>query len=218
VATKTQLKKFVDYAIKNKAVLVYDAAYSEYIHDANIPKSIYEVEGAKQCAIEIQSFSKLAGFTGVRLGWTIVPKTLVTEDSQNGELNQIWNRRQTTMFNGASNIAQEGGLAALSPEGQKQTHEQVEYYMENARIIGEGLKSLGLKVFGGVNAPYIWVKCPSGLSSWDFFDILLKQAHVVTTPGSGFGKLGEGYMRLSAFGHRENVIKAVESIKKNIKV
>jgi LL-diaminopimelate aminotransferase len=218
VATKKQLKEFVDYAIKNKAVIIFDAAYSEYIQDKTLPKSIYEIAGAKKCAIEIQSFSKSAGFTGVRLGWTIVPKDLSIEDSEVGEINKLWNRRQTTMFNGASNIVQEGGLAVLSNEGQKQTREQIKYYMENAKIISEGLKDLGLKIFGGVNAPYIWVKCPKGLTSWEFFDKLLNETHVVGTPGAGFGKMGEGYFRLSAFGHRENVKKAVKNIKDNLKL
>ena len=218
VATREQLKEFVDYALAHKAVLVFDAAYSEYIRDTSFPRSIYEIEGAKRCAIEIQSFSKSAGFTGVRLGWTIVPKTLVAEDAAEGTLNQYWNRRQSTMFNGASNIAQEGGLAALSPEGDRQTHAQVDYYMENARIIREGLSGAGFTLYGGVHAPYIWLKCPAGRSSWQFFDELLKKAHVVTTPGAGFGKNGEGYMRISAFGHRENIEAAVHTIVANIKV
>jgi len=218
VATREQLKEFIDYALAHKAVLVFDAAYSEYIRDTSFPKSIYEIEGAKWCAIEIQSFSKSAGFTGVRLGWSVVPKTLIAEDAAEGVLNQYWNRRQSTMFNGASNIAQEGGLAALSPEGDRQTHEQVDYYMENARIIREGLANAGFTLFGGTNAPYIWLKCPAGRSSWQFFDELLEKAHVVTTPGSGFGKNGEGYMRVSAFGHRENIEAAVHSIVANIQL
>jgi LL-diaminopimelate aminotransferase len=218
VATKAQLKTFVDYAIRNKAVIIFDAAYSEYIQDKTLPKSIYEIEGAKKCAIEIQSFSKSAGFTGIRLGWTIVPKQLITEDSKEEDVNRIWNRRQTTMFNGASNVAQEGGLAVLSKEGQEQCSELVNYYMGNAKIIKDGIDSLGLKSFGGVNAPYIWVKCPNGFSSWNFFDKLLNEPHVVSTPGAGFGSCGEGYVRLSAFGHRENVKKAIESIRKNLKI
>lgn len=216
VATHEQLKKFVDYARKNKAIIIFDAAYSEYIRDPKLPKSIYEIEGAKSCAIEIQSFSKSAGFTGIRLGWSIVPKELVTEDGSSGTLNQFWNRRQTTMFNGASNIAQEGGLAVLSPDGQRETHEQVAYYMENARIIREGLADAGFKIYGGENAPYVWLKCPAGVSSWKFFDELLEKAHVITTPGVAFGENGEGYMRLSAFGHRENIEKAVKSMLENI--
>lgn len=211
VATKEQLQKFVDYAQKIKAVIIFDAAYSEYIKDPKLPKSIYQIEGAKKCAIEIQSFSKYAGFTGVRLGWTVVPMEL-------GELNKLWNRRQTTMFNGASNIAQEGGLAALSEAGQKECQELIEYYMKNAEIIKEGLKSLGLEVYGGENAPYIWLKTPHNLSSWEFFDKLLNECHVVGTPGSGFGPSGEGYFRLSAFGHRENIQKAIKSIKENLKL
>jgi LL-diaminopimelate aminotransferase len=215
VATHKQLEEFVAYAQKNKALIIFDAAYSEYIRDLALPKSIYEIAGAKTCAIEIQSFSKSAGFTGVRLGWTVVPKELQTEDGPAGILNQYWNRRQTTMFNGASNIVQEGGLAVLSPEGQKETHEQVDYYMENVRIIREGLKAAGFIVSGGINAPYIWLKTPEGLSSWEFFDELLAKAHVITTPGVVFGQNGEGYMRISAFGHREDVEKAVRSIQKN---
>lgn len=218
VATKKQLKEFVEYANKFKAVIIFDGAYAEYISEKSLPKSIYEIPGAKKCAIEIQSFSKSAGFTGVRLGWTVVPKDLAIESSEKGEVNRTWNRRQTTMFNGASNIVQEGGLAVLSSEGQKQTLKQVKYYMENARIIKKGLESIGLKVFGGVNAPYLWVKCPKGLTSWEFFEKVLNEAYVVTTPGVGFGSMGEGYLRLSAFGHKENIKKAVESIKKNLKL
>lgn len=218
VINREQLVRFVEYALKNKAIIIFDAAYSEYIQEENLPKSIYEIDGAKKCCIEIQSFSKSAGFTGVRLGWTVVPKDLIFENSNLGEINQLWNRRQTTMFNGASNIAQEGGLAVISDEGQRQTHQQIQYYMENARIIRKCLESLGLKVFGGVNAPYLWIKCPQGLTSWDFFDKLLNEAHVVSTPGSGFGKMGEGYIRLSAFGHRENIEKAVNSIKSNLRI
>ncbi len=214
VATKGKLKEFVDYAHTNKSVIIFDAAYSEYIRDKNLPRSIYEIDGAKECAIEIQSFSKAAGFTGVRLGWTIVPKELAVSDSQQGELNKMWNRRQTTMFNGASNIVQEGGLAVLSAQGQTQTHAQIDYYMENARIIKEGLTKCGFTVYGAENAPYVWVKSSKQQSSWDFFDELLDKAHVITVPGVGFGKNGEGYLRLSAFGHRENIQQAVDSIVK----
>lgn len=216
VATREQLKRFVDWAKKVKAIIIFDAAYSMYIKDKKLPRSIYEIPGAKQCAIEISSFSKWSGFTGVRLGWTVVPMDLVAEDSKKGELNSFWNRRQTTMFNGASNIAQEGGLAVLSKNGQRECQKIIDYYMENARIIRVGLKKIGLTVFGGENAPYIWLKTPNGLSSWDFFDKLLSQAHVVGTPGSGFGLLGEGYFRLSAFGHRENIKSAVKSIQENL--
>lgn len=218
VATKEQLKQFVDYAQKYKAVIIFDAAYSFFIKDSKLPRSIYEIVGSKNCAIEISSFSKYAGFTGVRLGWTVVPMDLVTQNSGKGKLNQLWNRRQTTMFNGASNIVQEGGLAALSKKGQKECQKLVNYYMGNARIIKTGLEKIGLTVFGGVNAPYLWVKTPGGMGSWDFFDKLLNEAYVVGTPGSGFGSLGEGYFRLSAFGHRENVEKAIVSIQNNLQI
>lgn len=218
VATKKQLKAFVDYALKNKAVIIFDAAYSEYIQDKKLPKSIYEIPGAKKCAIEINSFSKWAGFTGIRLGWTVVPMDLIAEGVGKGKINSLWNRRQTTMFNGASNIAQEGGLAVLSLSGQKECKRLVNYYMSNAKIIKTGLSEMGLKVFGGENAPYIWFKTPGNLSSWEFFDKLLREAHVVGTPGSAFGPHGEGYFRLSAFGHTENVIKAVKSIQQNLKL
>ncbi|MEK7447732.1 MAG: LL-diaminopimelate aminotransferase [Patescibacteria group bacterium] len=218
VATKEQLKKFVDYAKDNKAVIIFDAAYSSYISDGSLPRSIYQIEGAKECAIEINSFSKSAGFTGVRLGWTVVPKSLVVEGTEEGKVNALWNRRQCTMFNGASNIVQMGGLAVLSDEGQKECQKTVGYYMENARIIKSGLDQLGLETFGGENAPYVWIKTPSGMKSWDFFDKLLTETHVVGTPGSGFGPSGEGYFRLSAFGHRENIEKAVKSIQENLKI
>ena len=218
VATKAQLKKFIDYARANKAVIIFDAAYYSFISDPTLPKSIYEMEGAKECAIELNSFSKSSGFTGVRLGWCIVPKTLVMEDAPAGRVNALWNRRQTTMFNGASNIVQEGGLSALSDEGLAENKKVIDYYMENARIIREGLISKGIIVYGGTNAPYLWAKTPNGMSSWDFFDKMLSEAHVVTTPGSGFGPAGEGYFRVSSFGHRENIVKAVESIKANLKV
>ena len=215
--SREQLKAFVDYALANRSVVIFDAAYAEYIRDGSLPRSIYEIEGAKRCAIEIQSFSKSAGFTGVRLGWTVVPRTLKAEDANEGTLNRYWNRWQTTMFNGASNIAQEGGLAVLSPEGQRETRAQVDHYMENAALIRAGLANAGFTVFGGEHAPYIWLKCPRGLSSWGFFDELLEKARVVATPGAGFGKNGEGYMRVSAFGHRETIEKAVRSIVENIK-
>jgi len=215
--SREQLKAFVDYALANRSVVIFDAAYAEYIRDGSLPRSIYEIAGARECAIEIQSFSKSAGFTGVRLGWTVVPRTLTAEDANEGTLNRYWNRRQTTMFNGASNIAQEGGLAVLSPEGQRETRAQVDHYMENAALIRAGLANAGFTVFGGEHAPYIWLKCPRGLSSWGFFDELLEKARVVATPGAGFGKNGEGYMRVSAFGHRETIEKAVRSIVENIK-
>lgn len=218
VATKEQLKSFVDYANEHKAIIFYDSAYASFITDPDLPRSIYEIEGAKTCAIEFNSFSKTAGFTGVRLAWTIVPKACVTEDSEGGKLHALWTRRQNTFFNGAANIVQSGGVAALSPEGRKQTDAQVSFYLENAHIINDGLKSLGITTYGGGNAPYVWLKTPGGISSWDFFDKLLNECHVVGTPGSGFGPSGEGFFRLSAFGHRENVEKAVSSIKEGLKI
>ncbi len=216
VATHEQLARMVHYARRHKAVIIFDAAYAAYISDPTLPRSIYEVEGAKECAIEINSFSKEAGFTGVRLGWSIVPKAAVCEDAAPGKLHSLWFRRQTTMFNGASNIVQDGGLAVLSEAGQCECRELIAYYMGNAALIRDGLESLGIQVYGGVNAPYIWMETPGGLSSWEFFDKLLEEAHVAGTPGSGFGPSGEGYFRLSAFGHREDVARAVESIKANL--
>ena len=218
VATHEQLKLFVDYAKKNQAVIVFDAAYSAFIQDPTLPKSIFEIGGAKECAIEINSFSKVAGFTGVRLGWAIVPKTITTSDAPAGKLNQLWNRRQSTFFNGASNVIQEGGLAVMSDTGQEECQGLVNFYMENASIIRKGLADIGMTVYGGENAPYIWLKTPNGMKSWEFFDKLLKETHVVGTPGSGFGPSGEGFFRLSAFGHRENIEKAVESIQKNLEL
>lgn len=216
VATHKELKTFVDYARNTGAVIIFDASYAEYIADNTLPRSIYELEGARDCAIEINSFSKWAGFTGVRLGWSVVPKSLVAEDSEPGELNRFWLRRQTTFFNGASNIAQQGGLAVLSEEGLQECAEVVAYYMDNARLIRAGLQAIGLRVYGGDNAPYLWLKTPGDLSSWDFFDKLLHEANVVGTPGSGFGPSGEGYFRLSAFGHRAAVEEAVVSIRENL--
>lgn len=216
VATREQLKTFVDYAIEHKAVIFFDSAYSSFITDPSLPRSIYEIEGAEKCSIEINSFSKTAGFTGVRLAWTIVPKACQAEDAAPGKLHSLWTRRQNTFFNGASNIVQSGGLAALTEDGRRETGEQVSFYLENARIINEGLQSLGITTYGGGNAPYVWMKAPGGLSSWDFFDKLLNECHVVGTPGSGFGPAGEGFFRLSAFGHRENVERAVRSIKGNL--
>jgi len=218
VATKEQLKTFVDYANEHKAIIFYDSAYAAFITDPDLPRSIYEIDGAEKCAIEFNSFSKTAGFTGVRLAWTIVPKACQTEDSEPGKLHALWTRRQNTFFNGASNVVQSGGVAALSPEGRRQTDEQVAFYLENARIINEGLTSLGITTYGSDNAPYVWLKTPNGLSSWDFFDKLLNECHVVGTPGSGFGPAGEGFFRLSAFGHRANVEKAVQSIKENLTI
>ncbi len=216
VASKSQLKSFVDYALEHKAIIFFDSAYAAFITDPDLPRSIYEIEGADKCAIEFNSFSKTAGFTGVRLAWTVVPKACEAEDAPAGKLHALWTRRQNTFFNGASNIVQAGGLAALSSEGKAQTAQQVAFYLENARIINEGLQSLNITTYGGGNAPYVWMKAPGGLSSWDFFDKLLNECHVVGTPGSGFGPAGEGFFRLSAFGHRENVERAVRSIRENL--
>jgi LL-diaminopimelate aminotransferase len=218
VATKEQLKRFVDYANEHRAVIFYDSAYASFITDPELPRSIYEIEGADTCAIEFNSFSKTAGFTGVRLAWTIVPKACRTEDSESGKLHSLWTRRQNTFFNGASNVVQAGGVAALSPEGRRDTDQQVAFYLENAKIINDGLTGLGITTFGGGNAPYVWLKTPGGVTSWEFFDKLLGECHVVGTPGSGFGPAGEGFFRLSAFGHRENVEKAVTSIQKNLAI
>jgi len=216
VATHAQLKAFVDYAREKRAVILYDASYAEYIGDESLPKTIYEVEGAQECAIEINSLSKFSGFTGVRLGWSIVPSALLTEDSKPDEVRSMWNRRQSTFFNGASNIVQEGALAALSEQGLRESRSLVEYYMENARIIRSGMIELGLKAFGGDNAPYIWLKTPDGMGSWEFFDKLLHETGVIGTPGAGFGPGGEGYFRLSAFGHREDIRTAVQAIQNNL--
>ena len=218
--SREELKKWVDYAKTNDAVILFDSAYEAYIQESDIPHSIYEIEGAREVAIEFRSFSKTAGFTGTRCAYTVVPKT-VTAKTINGErhsLNKLWNRRHTTKFNGVPYIIQRGAEAIFSPAGKAEVKEMVAYYMENARIIREGLASLGLEVFGGVNAPYIWLKTPNGLDSWAFFDKLLTEAHIVGTPGSGFGPAGEGYFRLTAFGNRENTIAAVERIKTRLKI
>ena len=218
VATHAELKRFVDYARRNKAVIIFDSAYSAFISDPSLPRSIFEIDGAKSCALELSSFSKEAGFTGVRLGWCVVPKVLACAGVEPGRIRQLWYRRQTTMFNGASNIVQYGGLGVLSDEGQRECVGLVAYYMANARTIREGLAALGLTVFGGIDAPYVWMKTPGGLTSWDFFDKLLNEAHVVGTPGSGFGPSGEGYLRLSSFGRTEDVQRAMESIVRNLKL
>ena len=217
VATKEQLTRFVEYAQQMRSVIIFDAAYSAFITDPRLPRSIYEIPGAKECAIEVNSFSKSAGFTGVRLGWSIVPKPLCTEDAPAGKVNALWYRRQSTFFNGASNVVQYGGAAALSAKGRRECQVTIDYYMQNARIIREGLSSLGMTCYGGDNAPYIWAKTPNGMRSWDFFDKLLKETHVVTTPGSGFGPAGEGFIRFSAFGKRESTERAIASIKANLR-
>lgn len=209
--TKAQLQEWVDYAKRIGAVIIYDAAYEAYITEEEIPHSIYECEGARECAIELHSFSKNAGFTGVRLGYTVVPKDLKCGDVQ---LHYLWARRHGTKYNGAPYIVQRAGEAVYSDAGKAQLKEQVAYYMQNAKVIYEGLKNAGYSVSGGVNAPYIWLKTPDKMTSWEFFDKLLHEANVVGTPGSGFGAHGEGYFRLSAFGSHENTIKAVERITK----
>lgn len=209
--TKAQLQEWVDYANKIGAVIIYDAAYEAYISEEGVPHTIYECEGARTCAIELRSFSKNAGFTGTRLGFTVVPKDL--KDANGVALHGLWARRHGTKFNGAPYIVQAAGAAVYSEEGKKQTAEQIAYYMNNAKIIKQGLASMGYTVSGGVNAPYIWLKTPDGMKSWDFFDYLLENANVVGTPGSGFGPSGEGYFRLTAFGTYENTLQAVDRIK-----
>ena len=208
--TKDQLQEWVDYANKVGAVIIYDAAYEAYISEDNVAHSIYECKGARTCAIELHSFSKNAGFTGVRLGYTVVPKDLKCGEVS---LHDMWARRHGTKFNGAPYIVQRAGEAVYSEEGKAQLKEQVAYYMKNAKTIKEGLKDAGYTVFGGVNAPYIWLKTPDQMTSWEFFDYLLENANVVGTPGSGFGPSGEGYFRLTAFGNYENTVKALERIK-----
>ena len=216
VITREGLQRWVDYALRNDCLILYDAAYEAFISDAAIPHSIYEIEGAKQCAIEFRSFSKTAGFTGVRCGYTIIPNELKV-NSLSGErvaLNGIWDRRQCSKFNGASYISQRGAEAVFSAEGQKQIRATIDYYMANARIIRQSLQGFGLQVFGGENAPYIWVRTPNGTDSWSFFDRLLREAQVVTTPGAGFGAAGEGYIRITAFGTHKNSVEAMERVKK----
>lgn len=209
--SREELTKWVNYAKENESVILFDAAYAAYITEDDVPRSIYEIPGAKDVAIEFRSFSKTAGFTGTRCGYTIIPKT-VKGRAADGSLvpfNKLWNRRHTTKFNGTAYIVQRGAAAIYTEEGQKQVKELVSYYMENARIIREGLKAIGIKAYGGVNAPYIWLKTPDNMSSWDFFDKLLHEVNIVGTPGAGFGPCGEGYFRLTAFGSRENTERAV---------
>lgn len=208
--TKDYLKKWVDYANANKAVILYDSAYEAFVTEDNVPRSIYEIEGAKTCAIEFRSFSKTAGFTGVRCGYTVVPHDLQFDGV---ELNKFWARRQATKFNGVSYITQRAAEAVYSDEGKKQIKEILAYYQNNAKIIYDGLSSCGFKVYGAKNSPYVWLKTPDGMGSWEFFDLLLNELQVVGTPGEGFGPAGEGYFRLTAFGSTENTKKAVERIK-----
>ena len=213
--SKAELIKWVQFAKANEAIILFDAAYESYIQEPDIPHSIYEIDGAKEVAIEFRSFSKTAGFTGTRCAYTVVPKTVMgrTASGEAHSLNKMWNRRQTTKFNGVPYIIQRGAQAVYTPEGQKQIKETIQYYMANAKIIREGLQSIGLEVFGGVNAPYIWLKTPNNMDSWDFFDKLLTEVHIVGTPGTGFGPSGAGYFRLTAFGSRENTEQAIERIK-----
>ncbi|MDE6182377.1 MAG: LL-diaminopimelate aminotransferase, partial [Eubacteriales bacterium] len=212
---REQLKTWVDYAIKNKAVILFDSAYECFVSDENLPTSIFEIEGARKCAIEFCSLSKTAGFTGTRCGYTIVPKELCFESS-NGEemsLNKMWNRRQTTKFNGVPYIIQKGAVSVFSEEGMKMAKETINYYKENAKIISKTMEECGVKYYGGINSPYIWFECPNNMTSWEFFDKMLNEIAVVGTPGSGFGKNGEGYFRLSSFGNREATIEAMERFK-----
>ena len=216
VISKAELKKWVNYALENDTLILYDAAYEAYIQDPDIPHSIYEIKGAKKVAIEFRSFSKTAGFTGVRCGYTVVPKelTAATLEGERIPLNRMWHRRQCTKFNGTSYITQRGAEAIYTPEGKKQVKAIIQYYMANARIMKEALESTGLKVFGGENAPYLWVKAPGEVSSWKFFEQMLYEANVVGTPGVGFGPSGEGYIRLTAFGERADCEEAMKRIRK----
>lgn len=215
VASKAVLKKWVDYAIANKCIILYDAAYEAYITDSTIPHSIYEIEGAKKVAIEFRSFSKTAGFTGTRCAFTVIPSELMAYDSkgQAHPVKPLWMRRHTTKFNGVSYPVQKAAAAIYTEQGKKEVKEVINYYLENARIMTKSLSETGFKVFGGVNAPYVWVQTKNGMKSWDFFDKLLNEANVVGTPGSGFGPSGEGYFRFSAFADRANVLEAMERIK-----
>lgn len=216
VLTKNDLKKWVDYAKQNQSLILYDAAYEAFIEEENIPHSIYEIEGAKEVAIEFKSYSKTAGFTGTRCAYVVIPKAVkgYMESGKEIELNKLWNRRTCTKFNGVSYIVQKAAEATYTKEGKKQIEANIKYYKENAKIIKEGLEEQGFKVYGAINSPYIWLKVPQNMTSWEFFDKLLEEVNIVGTPGSGFGPHGEGYFRLTAFGTRENTIKAIERIKK----
>jgi LL-diaminopimelate aminotransferase len=215
VATKEELKKWVDYAAANKAIILFDAAYEAFITEEGIPRSIYEIEGAKKVAIEFRSFSKTAGFTGTRCAFTVIPDELIAYDKDGNEypVKSLWNRRQSTKFNGVSYPVQKAAASIYTEEGKKEVDEVITYYLENARIMKKSLAAAGYEVFGGENAPYIWVKTKDGMTSWDFFDKVLNEANVVGTPGSGFGPAGEGYFRFSAFAGRENVLEAMERVK-----
>ncbi|MDR0713529.1 MAG: LL-diaminopimelate aminotransferase [Bacteroidales bacterium] len=212
--TRKELKKWVDYAVENRVLLLYDAAYEAFITEKDVPHSIFEIEGATKVAIEFRSFSKTAGFTGVRCGYTVIPHELKAYANDGSEVspNELWKRRQSTKFNGTAYIVQRAAEAVYSSEGKQQIRETIDFYMENAKIIRTGLEKAGMKAFGGVNAPYIWLQTPDGKSSWEYFDYLLNELQIVTTPGSGFGKSGEGFVRLTAFGKREETVEAVERI------
>jgi LL-diaminopimelate aminotransferase len=216
--TKNELKMWVNYALANDILILYDAAYERFIQDPDIPHSIYEIKGARKVAIEFRSFSKTAGFTGVRCGYTIVPKELngFTLAGEKIQLNRLWSRRQSTKFNGVNYITQRGAEAIYTPEGAAQVKENIDYYMTNARILKKGLTSCGIQVFGGDNAPYLWIRIPDHTKSWKFFDRLLFNAAIVGTPGAGFGPSGEGYFRFTAFGNRENTEEAIERLKKQL--
>ena len=215
VLNKTDLKKWVNYAKEHRAVILYDSAYESFIGEKDVPHSIYEIDGAKDVAIEFRSFSKTAGFTGLRCGYVVIPKSVngYTEKEEKVSLNKLWNRRTCTKFNGVSYVTQRAAEAIYTQEGQKQIKENIRYYMENAKIIKQGLEEAGFTVYGGINSPYVWLKVPDGISSWEFFDKLLQEVNVVGTPGSGFGPHGEGYFRLTAFGTYENTKEAIERIK-----
>lgn len=217
--TRRQLKTWVDYALDNGSLILFDSAYEAFITEPDIPHSIYEIDGARDVAIEFRSFSKTAGFTGLRCAYTVVPESLKCSDSNGRKvsLNRLWNRRQSTKFNGASYLSQRAAEAIYTAKGQSQIQANIRYYLNNARLLVEGLTALGLKTFGGINAPYIWAQTPRGVSSWEFFDKLLRECHIVVTPGVGFGANGEGYIRLTAFNTLENTLKAVERLK-NIKI
>jgi LL-diaminopimelate aminotransferase len=216
VATRKQLENWVAWARKNDSIILFDAAYESYISDPSLPRSIYEIDGARECALELRSFSKRAGFTGVRCAFMVVPKgvTGVGAEGKRVALNALWARRHTTKFNGASYVVQRGAAAAYSPAGLAQTQAQIAFYMENARMLRDGLGAVGFTMFGGVHAPYLWLRTRDGASSWEFFDRLLQQAQVVGTPGAGFGPAGEGYFRLSAFNSRENIEEAIARIRR----
>ena len=219
VLTKSDLQKWVKYAKENNSIILYDAAYEAFITEEDIPHSIYEIEGAKDVAIEFKSYSKTAGFTGIRCAYVVVPKQVkgYTKNGEEVSLNKLWNRRTCTKFNGVSYIVQRAAEATYSEEGKRQVKENIKYYLENAKIIKKGLENMGFTTYGGINSPYIWLKVPEGMTSWDFFDKLLEEVNVVGTPGSGFGPHGEGYFRLTAFGTKENSIEAIDRIKRILK-